>query len=87
MQRASEKIIAETIFPFLWYNINKKGGNKMNKRILQQVGFGEEVKAVERGVCPLCKCKVYKNEFRDAISRKEFEISGLCQSCQDDIFD
>ena len=58
----------------------------MNKRILQQAGFGEDVKAVERGDCPLCKRKVDKDEFRDAISRREFEISGLCQSCQDDIF-
>ncbi len=44
----------------------------MNKRILQQAGFGEEVKAVERGGCPLYKRKVNK-----------FKISGLCQ---DDIF-
>ena len=58
----------------------------MNKRILQQVGFGEEVKAVEQGVCPLCRHKVDKDEFRDESSCKEFEISGLCQSCQDDIF-
>ena len=58
----------------------------MNKRILQQVGFGEEVKAVERGDCPLCKHKVDKDEFRDDLSCKEFEISGLCQACQDDIF-
>ena len=58
----------------------------MNKKILQQVGFGEEVKAVEQGDCPLCKHKVDKDEFRDELSRKEFEISGLCQACQDDIF-
>lgn len=58
----------------------------MNKKILQQVGFGEEVKAVERGDCPLCKRKVDRSEFRDELSRREFEISGLCQSCQDDIF-
>ena len=25
-------------------------------------------------------------EFRDALSRKEFTISGLCQACQDKIF-
>jgi len=42
----------------------------MNKRILQQAGFGEEVKAVERGDCPLCKHKVDKDEFRDDLSRK-----------------
>jgi hypothetical protein len=58
----------------------------MDKRILQLAGFGEEVKAVERGDCPLCKRKVNKDEFRDELSRKEFEISGLCQLCQDEIF-
>ena len=58
----------------------------MNKRILQLAGFGEEVMAVERGDCPLCKRKVNKDEFRDELSRKEFEISGLCQLCQDEIF-
>ena len=26
------------------------------------------------------------NHFRDALSRKEYTISGLCQECQDDIF-
>jgi hypothetical protein len=34
----------------------------------------------------LCKRKVNKDEFRDELSRKEFEISGLCQLCQDEIF-
>ena len=58
----------------------------MNKRILQRAGFGEEVKAVEQGDCPFCGCKVNKDEFRDELSRKEFEISGLCQACQDVVF-
>lgn len=26
------------------------------------------------------------DEFRDALSVKEFFISGLCQECQDDVF-
>lgn len=26
------------------------------------------------------------NGFRDALSRKEYQISGLCQDCQDSIF-
>lgn len=26
------------------------------------------------------------DEFRDALSEKEFGISGLCQSCQDSVF-
>ena len=58
----------------------------MNKRILQQAGFGEEVEAVERGNCPLCKHKVDENEFRNEVLRRKFSVSGLCQSCQDDIF-
>tara|TARA_B100000749_G_scaffold210260_1_gene165159 strand:+ start:22 stop:399 length:378 start_codon:yes stop_codon:yes gene_type:complete len=32
------------------------------------------------------KCGVHDVEFRDELSRKEFSISDLCQSCQDDIF-
>jgi|TARA_Y100000310_G_scaffold40902_1_gene38360 hypothetical protein len=32
------------------------------------------------------KCGEFGNEFRDALSRKEFGISGLCQDCQDGIF-
>jgi hypothetical protein len=26
-------------------------------------------------------------EFRDELSVKEFKISGMCQSCQDEVFD
>jgi hypothetical protein len=32
------------------------------------------------------KCGESAVDFRDEISRKEFGISGFCQSCQDDIF-
>ena len=32
-------------------------------------------------------CGQAVGEFRDAASRKEFTISGLCQSCQDTIFE
>lgn len=38
--------------------------------------------------CPICG-KVFnsvENEFRNEISVKEFNISGLCQSCQDNVF-
>mgnify|MGYP003652979608 FL=1 len=31
-------------------------------------------------------CKEDATEFTDALSRKEYGISGLCQSCQDQIF-
>lgn len=41
------------------------------------------------GNCPFCAKPVNPlnpNEFKDAISRKEFGISGLCQACQDEFF-
>lgn len=38
------------------------------------------------GKCPFCEKAVKADEFRDELSRKEFKISGLCQSCQDEIF-
>lgn len=59
----------------------------MNKKILKQAGFGKEVEAVELNRCPICGIKINMIEFRDALSKKEYEISGLCQRCQDDIFE
>jgi len=35
----------------------------------------------------LCKfCKKEIKGFKDALSIKEFSISGLCQECQDKVF-
>jgi len=36
--------------------------------------------------CTYCNAPIKPNEFKDKISAKEFSISGMCQSCQDDIF-
>ena len=58
----------------------------MNKKIMEAAGFGEEVKQVESGKCPFCSEVVDLNGFRDVVSRKEHLISGLCQSCQDEVF-
>lgn len=38
------------------------------------------------GLCVNCKKKVNNLGFRNLKSEKEFEISGICQSCQDEIF-
>jgi hypothetical protein len=46
--------------------------------------FPGTLAAVEACKCPLCKAPI--GEFRDALSRKEYSISGLCQDCQDMIF-
>ena len=51
---------------------------------MKQAGFEKEVKAVEQGVCPICNKP--PTGFRDKLSAREFEISGMCQVCQDRIF-
>ena len=59
----------------------------MNRDIMRRMGFGDEVKDGEDGKCPMCKKVVHPNkEFRDEISRREFDIAGMCQKCQDETF-
>ena len=58
----------------------------MNKEIMKQAGFTEEVTAVEHGLCPICKKPVDASKFRNEISLRELQISGMCQECQDSIF-
>ena len=58
----------------------------MNKNIMKALGLGEMIDVITRGVCPLCGKKVIVDEFRDYISKREFKISGMCQSCQDKVF-
>lgn len=41
-------------------------------------------KAIEEHRCPMCKKPI--TTFRDQLSLKEYGISGMCQSCQDDVF-
>jgi hypothetical protein len=40
--------------------------------------------ALNAGRCPACQGEI--GEFRDALSKKEFGISGMCQACQDSVF-
>jgi hypothetical protein len=48
--------------------------------------FGRNRKtSFEKGICVDCGQPVNFN-FRNDISAKEYEISGLCQECQDSIF-
>ena len=59
----------------------------MNKDIMKKVGFSKEVSKVEAGFCPICEKRILTGSFRDALSEREFQISGMCQECQDSIFD
>jgi|TARA_Y100000310_G_scaffold242766_1_gene246976 hypothetical protein len=50
--------------------------------------FGRsKVLAVAGGQCVKCGFPHnLRSDFRDALSHKEYGISGLCQTCQDSIF-
>lgn len=40
--------------------------------------------SIEDGLCTMCRNTA--TVFRDEVSRREYCISGLCQSCQDKTF-
>lgn len=46
--------------------------------------FPGTARKIATGKCPSCEFPV--GSFRDEVSLKEYEISGLCQTCQDEIF-
>ena len=55
----------------------------MNRRIVREAGFDAELALIDSGKCPWCKSPVTQADFKGPFSLKEFEISGLCQACQD----
>ncbi len=58
----------------------------MNNREIVRKVFPEMVERVDKGLCPLCSKKVADIKFKDELSIKEYEISGMCQICQDSFF-
>ena len=49
--------------------------------------FPEAADRVISGVCVTCNSTRLRGmDFRDAISRKEYGISGMCQTCQDRVY-
>lgn len=57
----------------------------MNKDIIGKL-FPEKLKAIEEGRCPDCGVEIKNTVFVGTASMKEFQISGLCQKCQDKVF-
>jgi hypothetical protein len=57
----------------------------MNKDIMK-LFFPEMVSRVEIGLCADCAAPMDEALFKDERSKQEFEISGLCQVCQDKAF-
>lgn len=56
------------------------------KKRMRDAGVGIFVDRIDAGKCAFCADPINQDEFRDDLSRKEFEISGLCQKCQDWVF-
>ena len=58
--------------------------------LLSEIIFNgkDRVTVIKEGKCLTCdEARDLKaTSFRDDISRKEYSISGMCQSCQDDLF-
>ena len=53
---------------------------------LKSVGFDKELTRVKMNLCPFCGQPIKMEDFKDALSRKEYTISGICQKCQDNFF-
>ena len=60
--------------------------NKSNeiKSFIEEV-FPGTAEAIDKRNCPLCKKPI--TGFKNALSQKEYLISGMCQECQDSIFE
>ena len=43
--------------------------------------------SIKKDICVQCAKPVKVEDFRDAISLREYAITGLCQTCQDIIYD
>lgn len=57
----------------------------MNKAILD-VFYPEAGQKFDDGLCVICETPIHDKDFKDTISRKEYEITGLCQKCQDETY-
>lgn len=61
-----------------WKNLN------LNKPIFHVML--EVAAQVAKNLCPFCGATIREEDFRDGESKREYSVSGLCQTCQDDVF-
>lgn len=53
---------------------------------MKNAGFSDFVEKVEKGLCPTCSQEIDMDDFEDSLSIREFQVSGMCQKCQNDFF-
>jgi hypothetical protein len=80
----------------MWYNRGMKDRIEPSYKapeidaLLKEIIFNgkDRVEVIASGDCLTCdEARDLKaTSFRDDVSRKEYAISGMCQSCQDDVF-
>ena len=54
-------------------------------KITENVFGRKRTESIQGNVCVTCGGEA--NEFRDDLSRREYSISGMCQACQNSVFD
>lgn len=59
--------------------------NEVIEDLLTSIAGVSRQEANERGICTWCK-KPIITPFRNEISKREYNISGFCQDCQDSTF-
>lgn len=62
-----------------------KKSPEMENFITKTLGINRK-RIIEDNTCVICKTEVDLDGFKDALSAKEYVISGLCQKCQDETF-
>lgn len=48
--------------------------------------FLEMIELRQKGKCPFCSKKVFLEDFKNKLSIKEYQISGICMRCQNETF-
>ena len=55
-------------------------------KTLEKAGFKNYTDLIKENKCPFCGNEINMDDFKDELSLKEFEISGLCMDCQNSTF-
>ena len=56
----------------------------INRKRIQTKTMEHEISIIIQDKCPRCGKNI--TVFKDEISEKEYRRSGLCQSCQDELY-
>lgn len=48
--------------------------------------FPKQMNRIDKGLCPICGNEVIMEDFKNELSIREYNISGMCQVCQDQVF-